>query len=103
RKDFVANVSHELRTPITAIRGYAETLQSGALKDEAMAPKMVEIIHRQSERVEDLLELSRLESREVQLKFANVPLAVAAARAAETVKPKAGGKDIHLELHVPQD
>ena len=33
RKDFVANVSHELRTPITAIRGYAETLQGGALKD----------------------------------------------------------------------
>ena len=31
RKDFVANVSHELRTPITAIRGYAETLQAGAL------------------------------------------------------------------------
>ncbi|MDY7229918.1 sensor histidine kinase [Hyalangium rubrum] len=105
RKDFVANVSHELRTPITAIRGYAETLQSGALQEPQVAPKMVEIIHRQSERlselVEDLLELSRLESREVQLKFAPVPLAVAASRAAETVKPKAGGKDIHLELHVP--
>jgi two-component system, OmpR family, phosphate regulon sensor histidine kinase PhoR len=107
RKDFVANVSHELRTPITAIRGYAETLQSGALRDPNVAPKMVEIIHRQSERlselVEDLLELSRLESREVQLKLSNVPLAVAASRAAETVKPKAAGKDICLELHVPQD
>ncbi|MFL5345172.1 MAG: sensor histidine kinase [Hyalangium sp.] len=105
RKDFVANVSHELRTPITAIRGYAETLQSGALKDAEMAPKMVEIIHRQSERlselVEDLLELSRLESREVQLKIANVPLAVAASRAAETVKPKAAGKNIHVELQLP--
>ena len=39
RKDFVANVSHELRTPITAIRGYAETLQSGAIKDPLAAPK----------------------------------------------------------------
>ncbi len=107
RKDFVANVSHELRTPITAIRGYAETLQSGALKDQEMAPKMVEIIHRQSERlselVEDLLELSRLESRELKLKIAPVPLAVAASRAAETVKPKAAGKDIHLELQVPPE
>jgi two-component system phosphate regulon sensor histidine kinase PhoR len=106
RKDFVANVSHELRTPITAIRGYAETLQSGALQDPNVAPKMVEIIHRQSERlselVEDLLELSRLESREVQLKLSDVSLAVAASRAAETVKPKAAGKDIQLELHVPQ-
>jgi len=107
RKDFVANVSHELRTPITAIRGYAETLQSGALKDPEVAPKMVEIIHRQSERlselVEDLLELSRLESREVKLAIAHVPLAVATARAAETVRPKAAGKDIQLELHVPPE
>jgi two-component system phosphate regulon sensor histidine kinase PhoR len=107
RKDFVANVSHELRTPITAIRGYAETLQSGALTDSAVAPKMVEIIHRQSQRlselVEDLLELSRLESREVQLKIANVPLSVATARAAETVRPKAASKNIHLEFHVPPD
>jgi two-component system, OmpR family, phosphate regulon sensor histidine kinase PhoR len=104
RKDFVANVSHELRTPITAIRGYAETLQSGALQDPAVAPKMVEIIHRQSERlselVEDLLELSRLESREMKLRFADVSLAVAATRAAETVKHKAEGKNIHLELHL---
>jgi two-component system phosphate regulon sensor histidine kinase PhoR len=107
RKDFVANVSHELRTPITAVRGYAETLQSGALRDPNVAPKMVEIIHRQSERlselVEDLLELSRLESREVKLTFSSVSLAVAASRAAEAVKPKAVGKAIHLELHVPPE
>ena len=107
RKDFVANVSHELRTPITAIRGYAETLQGGALHDAVMAPKMVEIIHRQSERlselVEDLLELSRLESREVRLKLTTVSLADAAARAADTVRPKAKGKDQRISLHVPPD
>ncbi|HSP80462.1 MAG TPA: ATP-binding protein [Myxococcaceae bacterium] len=106
RKDFVANVSHELRTPITAIRGYSETLQGGALKDEQMAPRMVEIIHRQSERlselVEDLLELSRLESRELTLKVADVPLAVAVARATDVVRPKAQGKQISIELDVPQ-
>ncbi|HEX8539408.1 MAG TPA: ATP-binding protein [Cystobacter sp.] len=105
RKDFVANVSHELRTPITAIRGYAETLQGGALKDATMAPKMVDIIHRQSERlselVEDLLELSRLESREVKLKVADVPLAVSASRAAEVVRHKAQGKKITVELNIP--
>lgn len=105
RKDFVANVSHELRTPITAIRGYAETLQSGALADPAVAPQMVEIIHRQSERlselVEDLLELSRLESREVKLRSVEVSLEDAATRASETVRPKAASKRIHLELDVP--
>ncbi|NVJ01819.1 PAS domain-containing protein [Myxococcus sp. AM009] len=106
RKDFVANVSHELRTPITAVRGYAETLQGGALNDPVMAPKMVEIIHRQSERlselVEDLLELSRLEAREVSLKLAHVTLADAAARAADTVRPKAESKGQVVSLHVPQ-
>ncbi|HEX8441960.1 sensor histidine kinase [Archangium sp.] len=105
RKDFVANVSHELRTPITAIRGYAETLQGGALQDSVMAPKMVDIIHRQSERlselVEDLLELSRLESREVKLQVADVSLAVAVSRAAEVVRHKAQGKKITVELDVP--
>jgi two-component system, OmpR family, phosphate regulon sensor histidine kinase PhoR len=107
RKDFVANVSHELRTPITAIRGYAETLQSGALRDPQVAPKMVDIIHRQSERlselVEDLLELSRLESREVKLRVRDVSLAVAANRAAEVVRHKAQGKRISLELKVPAE
>ena len=105
RKDFVANVSHELRTPITAIRGYAETLQAGALKDPANAPKMVEIIHRQSERlselVEDLLELSRLEGRLFQLAEAPVDLALAAQRAAETVRPKAASKNVNITIEVP--
>jgi two-component system phosphate regulon sensor histidine kinase PhoR len=105
RKDFVANVSHELRTPITAIRGYAETLQDGALTDPTNAPKMVEIIHRQSERlselVEDLLELSRLESRVLQLAEAPIDLAVAAQRAAEAVRPKAAERKISLVLEIP--
>jgi two-component system, OmpR family, phosphate regulon sensor histidine kinase PhoR len=107
RKAFVANVSHELRTPITAIRGYAETLQDGALRDAQVAPRMVEIIHRQSQRlselVEDLLELSRLESRELQLEVADVPLAAALARATDVVRPKAQGKRIFIELDVPQE
>ncbi|MCI0571386.1 MAG: ATP-binding protein [Myxococcaceae bacterium] len=105
RKDFVANVSHELRTPITAIRGYAETLQSGALADREMAPRMVDVIHRQSERlselVEDLLELSRLESKELKLASEQVDMAQAAQRAAETVRVKAINKRLTLAVEVP--
>ncbi|MBL9037732.1 MAG: PAS domain-containing protein [Archangium sp.] len=107
RKDFVANVSHELRTPITAIRGYAETLMSGAVSDPATAPKMVDIIHRQSERlselVEDLLELSRLESRQIQIERKPVELSTAAARASEAVRPKARARATALELNIPPD
>ncbi|MFO0597645.1 MAG: ATP-binding protein [Myxococcaceae bacterium] len=105
RKDFVANVSHELRTPITAIRGYAETLQSGAVNDPQTAPKMVDIIHRQSERlselVEDLLELSRLESKQIQLSEKPVDLAEASARALEAVRPKARVRNTSIEVKIP--
>jgi len=65
RSEFVANVSHELMTPITAIRGFVETLQEGAIADEQNARSFLEIIERHTNRlgaiVEDLLSLSRIE------------------------------------------
>ncbi len=69
RKEFVANVSHELKTPITAIRGFVETLQDGAMSDSEQAEKFLGIISRQTDRmhalIEDLLSLSRLEDNSV--------------------------------------
>ncbi len=56
RRDFVANVSHELRTPLTAIRGYAETLLSGALDDRVRARKFLSVIDRHSERLSRLID-----------------------------------------------
>jgi len=71
RADFVANVSHELRTPLTAIKGYAETLLNGALKDPGTAQRFLEIIDRHSERlsrlIDDLLTLSNLELGKTEL------------------------------------
>jgi len=65
RKEFVANVSHELRTPITSIKGYIETLTDGAIEDRENAVKFLDIISRQTDRlnsiIEDLLCLSRIE------------------------------------------
>ena len=79
RKDFVANASHELRTPVTSIRSAAETLRS-ALNDPEAALGFVKILERNAERlqrlVEDLLDLSRIESREFSLRTENVDLAV---------------------------
>ena len=72
RADFVANVSHELRTPLTTIRGYAETLLSeDATRTKAQEQFVVKILNhasRLSRLVSDLLELSRLESGDVELK-----------------------------------
>lgn len=72
RADFVANVSHELRTPLTTIRGYAETLLSeDATRTKTQEQFVVKILNhasRLSRLVSDLLELSRLESGDVELK-----------------------------------
>jgi two-component system phosphate regulon sensor histidine kinase PhoR len=68
RRDFVANASHELRTPLTSIRGFVEALEDGAVNDPAMAVRFLGKIRTHADRmaalVEDLLELSRLESGE---------------------------------------
>lgn len=71
RKDFVANVSHEIRTPVTNIKGYAETLIDGALDDKENAQEFLQIILSDSDRlsqlVDDLLDLSKIESGKLKL------------------------------------
>jgi two-component system, OmpR family, phosphate regulon sensor histidine kinase PhoR len=65
RRDFVANVSHELKTPLTSIRGYTETLLNDDLPPE-LARQFLEVVQKNADRlhriVDDLLDLSRLES-----------------------------------------
>jgi two-component system phosphate regulon sensor histidine kinase PhoR len=68
RRDFVANASHELRTPLTSIRGFVEALEDGAVGEPETAQRFLGKIRVHADRmaslVEDLLELSRLESGE---------------------------------------
>ncbi len=66
RRDFVANASHELRTPLTSIRGFVEALEDGGLEEADTAKRFLSRIRANADRmaalVDDLLELSRLES-----------------------------------------
>ncbi len=55
RRDFVANVSHELKTPLASIKGFAETLLDGALEDRSHAKGFVEIVLRQADHLEKLI------------------------------------------------
>jgi len=68
RRDFVANASHELRTPLTSVRGFVEALEDGAMAETETAQRFLGKIRTHADRmaalVEDLLELSRLESGE---------------------------------------
>jgi two-component system phosphate regulon sensor histidine kinase PhoR len=102
RRDFVANVSHELKTPVTSIKGFAETLEDGALDDPTAARRFVRIISGQADRlnsiIEDLLALSTLEqsgdSPLLQLEEADLCDVVAVAL--EVCGPKAEAKHIAL-------
>lgn len=71
RTDFAANVSHELRTPITALKGFSETLLDGAMYDEEVLVEFLEIMLKESTRldsmVQDILQLSKLEQRKVSV------------------------------------
>jgi two-component system phosphate regulon sensor histidine kinase PhoR len=81
RRDFVANVSHELKTPITSIKGFVETLLGGAMHDPADTERFLNIIAKQAERlngiIEDLLRLSKIEQAE---EAADLPLESAVLR-----------------------
>jgi two-component system phosphate regulon sensor histidine kinase PhoR len=107
RRDFVANVSHELKTPVTSIKGFAETLEDGALDDPEAAHRFVRIISGQADRlnsiIEDLLALSTLEqsgdSPLLQLEEADLCDVVAVAL--EVCGPKAEAKHISLNETCP--
>ncbi|MBD8033632.1 MULTISPECIES: cell wall metabolism sensor histidine kinase WalK [Solibacillus] len=71
RREFVANVSHELRTPLTTMRSYLEALAEGAWRDENIAPTFLNVTQTETERmirlVNDLLQLSKMDSQEYEL------------------------------------
>ena len=99
RQDFVANVSHELRTPLTTIKGYAETLLEGALKED-VAFQFVQVINRHADRltkiVEDLLTLSKIESREFSLKPERLSISELIDGTLDVIKEEADKKGVSI-------
>lgn len=104
RSDFVANVSHELKTPITSIKGFVETLLDGAMDDPEDARRFLEIVAKQADRlnaiIEDLLTLSRIEqdgTAEDGL-LSQGPLLPVLQSAMQLCANAAASKDIRLTL-----
>ena len=104
RRDFVANVSHELRTPITSIKGFVETLLDGALNSPEDARRFLEIVAKQSDRLNailgDLLTLSHIEEGEekksIDVEVMGIRDTLEAAM--ELCSKKASAKNIRVSL-----
>jgi two-component system phosphate regulon sensor histidine kinase PhoR len=101
----VSNVSHELRTPLAGIRAAAETLQEGALEDAEAAQQFLGHILRETDRmtqlVEELLELSRIESGAAPLHFAALDAAELARDAVRRFTGQAERAGVRLSADAP--
>ncbi|MBI3998537.1 MAG: HAMP domain-containing protein [Armatimonadetes bacterium] len=105
RRELTANVSHELRTPLTSIKGFAETLLGGAMRDESTCRRFLEIIDKEANRlvklVDDLLDLSRFEDNRVILDLGQVDVGQLVEETVARLRPLAGSRD--FELNAPPE
>jgi two-component system phosphate regulon sensor histidine kinase PhoR len=104
RKDFVANVSHELRTPITAVRSAVDTLRHTLSADPDASERFVDIIDRNAQRlgalVEDLLDLSRIESKEYKPEVAPVTLRAVSDQVLTLLRPRIDEKRFEVSNEI---
>ena len=107
RRDFVANVSHELRTPLAAVKSVIETLQSGALEDPEVARDFLDRADTEVDRlvrmVEELLELSRIESGDSPLVAVPLDIGRVVRDAAGRLRPQAEKQGLELDVDVGPD
>ncbi|MFO0577647.1 MAG: ATP-binding protein [Polyangia bacterium] len=107
RRDFVANASHELRTPVTALRSAAETLHDVLEADPKAAGRFLDMIERNAERlqhiIDDLLDLSRLESQTYRLELEPLEVAEVAGRVVDLFAERARARQMTLRLRLPAD
>jgi two-component system phosphate regulon sensor histidine kinase PhoR len=107
RRDFISNVSHELRTPLASLKALAETLQEGALEDPPAARRFIirmeTEIDNLTQLVNELLELSRIESGKVPLSFHRIKPCDLLRPAYERMSLQAERAGLELSLDCPSD
>jgi two-component system phosphate regulon sensor histidine kinase PhoR len=108
RRDFVANVSHELKTPITSIKGFVETLLSGAMDKPEDNKRFLEIVAGQADRlnaiIDDLLSLSQLEqdAEKAKIVIEEIGLKPVLEMAIQACASKASKKTVRVDLDCPE-
>ncbi|HVB64318.1 MAG TPA: ATP-binding protein [Nitrolancea sp.] len=107
RRDFVANVSHDLRTPIASLKALVETLLDGALEDPSVAREFLSRMEIEVDDlvrlVEELLQLSRAEAGQIELRIVASNVGEVIRRVAERLRAQASLKEIEIRVDVPMD
>ncbi|HEU4793743.1 MAG TPA: ATP-binding protein [Nitrolancea sp.] len=107
RREIAANISHELRTPVAALKALVETLEDGALEDPEVARDFLSRMHVEvdglAQLVEELLELSRIESGQVALRLKSADLGSVVVTAAERLRPQSERLGVSFTVHAPGD
>jgi two-component system phosphate regulon sensor histidine kinase PhoR len=107
RRDFVANVSHELRTPIASLKALSETLIEGALDDRNVASEFLKKINvevdKLSQMVQELVQLSQIESGQTALKKSPTPIGEVIGSAINRLQPLAERAGLSLKMEVSTD
>ncbi|HYF03490.1 MAG TPA: ATP-binding protein [Patescibacteria group bacterium] len=107
RSEFLGNVSHELRTPIFSVQGFLETLLDGALEDKTVRRQFVEKAYSNTIRLNtllnDLIDISRIESGELRMSFRYFNLAELLKDAVNSLEIRAQQKNVTILINSPSD
>ena len=107
RQEFLSNISHELRTPLTSILAFVETLEDGAIKDEENNQRFLGVIRKNAQRmhrlIDDILELSSIESGKITLELKKINLAALVEEVFTVLSSKAKERRIKLKNEVSKD
>ena len=107
RRDFISNISHELRTPLASLKALTETLQSGALSDPEAGPRFLGRINAEvdalTQMAQELLDLSRIESGQVELILAPLTPKSLITSAADRMRMQAERASLKLSIKCEDD
>ncbi len=107
RRDFISNISHELRTPLASLSLVVETLKDGAIADPEAAQRFLSFIESElstlTQMVEELLELSQIESGQVPFRLKVTPVAKLIKKPVKRLAPQAERLNVTVETVIPEN
>jgi two-component system phosphate regulon sensor histidine kinase PhoR len=105
RRDFISNISHELRTPLAGLKALVDTLRGGAIKDPPAAKRFLKRMDTEvdalTQTVEELLELSRIESGQAPLRLVPTLVAEVVVPPVDRLRPQAERAGLEITILLP--